>query len=857
MIESYIELNIPELGIIEFVNHERTMRYLQLAPWRGGTSINDCNRVDFSLYPDSEIAQIPCDPGPYWLPPECNPCMLPPTPIENCEQPWADSSEPGATSFLGGIVSRMTGFDNTTSRELKPLAIGDGSSWGNYQQPGRCIIFDMCVFAKDECGLEYGIQWYQSILDTLAQCTCDASMFMLDCCPQPGTLIQPHVKELKNVSAQRGIQVLSTAFNKTFANLRFTICSDQPYIYDCDCVESPAAEAVGPVENLGKPPTIANIIESTRTRCDREICLLPNGSWCKSDSTADWEPEELVMFGGSCNPKITNFVPYTPPASCTEVDTDADCDNCCPCTIKLKFDGRDFTWEPMLVGELPPSLLPCDNRNESDLVFGLLPNPNLPDCDCPVILHEIWFPAPPGTLPRPDQCEVMPNPCVTVQTIDIDLGSTIDFIGPYTYTAVDFVGELSCACPVEIRNITYNDCGDIVTIANPPAGFTATDMGILINNAASFLVPGRDQVLFNKEVDEVHWEVSMCAMPDEDIVWTSASSAPPAGGEPGSNIADACCCIVSPVDGGGVELTDYDFDFHGIPPLSCTISLWGDDQPCSEDPMAESLSELDCDDCDCRREIDLRLTRRDPFGTSYPWSPVGWEIDPCEVFPNPDCTYIIRGIVDEPEAVRFALSQTTSPKAAWSDKCYNDNNLLITGNATFFELSEDETFAITNEDCWRQPAEVYQICHKFTNDSLSKYAMGSIEINTGSTYMINAEMCGWCVPNADLPLPCDNGGFWRGRDTDFWARMPELPSYANLSIDSCLSKSTLSLPGGGSEDAIGYVSTRRTGSFDYIEIPPCYTFYVMLSVDADTYNEDIEMSFKACKRTNIGTGVFS
>ncbi len=79
--------------------------------------------------------------------------------------PWYDSSEPGASEFLGLILLDMKGYDSILTRSVTSRVdtFGGGQLGGQQRKP-RVWNFRAALISNGDAGAEYGLRWLTHIL---------------------------------------------------------------------------------------------------------------------------------------------------------------------------------------------------------------------------------------------------------------------------------------------------------------------------------------------------------------------------------------------------------------------------------------------------------------------------------------------------------------------------------------------------------------------------------------------------------------------------------------------------------------------------------------------------------------------
>lgn len=105
------------------------------------------------------------------------------------DAPWYDPTEPASGRFAGVLGTNIVGLsDGVTYQSSVPLAAG-GAIIAPRRRRAREVQLRATLYAKDECGLSYGISWLASALrGQVCGSDCGGStLCVFTCCPPPCT----------------------------------------------------------------------------------------------------------------------------------------------------------------------------------------------------------------------------------------------------------------------------------------------------------------------------------------------------------------------------------------------------------------------------------------------------------------------------------------------------------------------------------------------------------------------------------------------------------------------------------------------------------------------------------------------
>lgn len=99
--------------------------------------------------------------------------------------PWYDASEPGSSSFLGIVLTGISGYGGTVQRTMTARPGGlQGVSFQAQRRSGRVWEFKGGLISADDVGAEYGLRWLISTLENTACDTCSTCYLVVKlACP--------------------------------------------------------------------------------------------------------------------------------------------------------------------------------------------------------------------------------------------------------------------------------------------------------------------------------------------------------------------------------------------------------------------------------------------------------------------------------------------------------------------------------------------------------------------------------------------------------------------------------------------------------------------------------------------------
>jgi hypothetical protein len=93
-------------------------------------------------------------------------CLLPDVFVSPTADPapWYDPDEPGAATFLGVILTDITGYDSTISRPYDERIGGlGGAVFGGQVRKPRTWTFKAGMVSADDAGAEFGLRWLTDV----------------------------------------------------------------------------------------------------------------------------------------------------------------------------------------------------------------------------------------------------------------------------------------------------------------------------------------------------------------------------------------------------------------------------------------------------------------------------------------------------------------------------------------------------------------------------------------------------------------------------------------------------------------------------------------------------------------------
>lgn len=367
MYQGYLEFVLPDGNTIEIANSTRLFSHLRNGSWisaPGTTSKCGCGA---STETGAGYLSVACDPGPYVTPDGNLAETCAQFEGEASEAPWWCEDDPRSEKFVGAWIQKISGFDSTYTREMADLALC-GSALTTGRNRGRCFVIDLCLFATDECGAEYAMEWLEA--EFLDICGCGQfDMRMLQCCPcgLSEEEIENNIVTISSVGVSEGIQLVSEQQGYRVTKVRFTVCSEQPWLYG-KCV--PCIEEVVPTNRRicqitypaydCEPETETATITILKEKTILPVAIDGYGNWCP----VGWQyPEEYDPFNDD-----TVILEIT-----EEIAKEEEEIECCPYFIDVYHDGGStVTWVPV---------------NWSPAEIGCIP------CDCPIEIRNVILPA--------------------------------------------------------------------------------------------------------------------------------------------------------------------------------------------------------------------------------------------------------------------------------------------------------------------------------------------------------------------------------------------------------------------------------------------------------------------------------
>lgn len=815
MLDDYVEA-ITDDGIIEIFNNQRTYEYAQ-ALGISGVKKTQCECS----------AQLACEPGPYTCkltPDDCftqaqidaiNVCGGSVIPVTGSHPgaPFWDETVQGSYDFAGAYVLGSSGWSGGAGREVTQNALG-GSSFGSYVRQGRCITYDLMLIARSQAGLEFGVSWYDSLMTSLGSCGFFTLGTAVDC-PKGTSCTADQLnadrRYLRQVTTTAGIDVLSTrvtgcckgtcghfSSGGVYARAQITVCSENPWIYtEPDCAADkmtfdqttakksfnfvPQAEQTGPVYKTQS-------ILSARTRY--KIKVGRDGKICKV-GTWDWAD---TQYGGGTGVVVLDELLAADQATLTQrTATVTEAAECKKCQINLFYDIDEDTvaypqgpsWFETINWEHEPGTpLPCD-------------------CDIEIV----------GIYTRNDaydpNAQASVNPTANQQWI----------LTPYSGS-----GDTTKSCCDISLNFDTNTSGSWSAGGAKPGGITWDPAG-------------RDPLTNKPNFPDANCNLNIVRpCPEEEdtsalVYWDGAID------------GVARLSVLGPVtyesDG---SWTSFDGLSGCLPDSDCNVS--GVTSNIVIPRIENSASFTNCESqSNCTVELLPDLTG----ATDGTWRPLGdsWFNDVAEVFPSVNCGYTLDRTQDETD-ILVDEQYLVSPGSCSRDGESEFSQIFPSFDSDCWDpvLIPNSNYS-TNSGCYCLPLHVVQNCVAYRNDSSTYCMVPSLTIRPGAKDLKNFRIRGWVSSFSTLDSPCVNPDIWVDKTPDFSLEVPHIPTGSTLKIDGESKKANLSFPGGGSESALRYISGTQGAPFEFVELAPCETIYLLFEAsDVDTAdNMNIDVCF--------------
>lgn len=137
-------------GCAAFADNARTYAYHQWAKESGLYSLDCCPRLDDCSCPNDSQT---------WTDPVTD------------DAPWIDPNNPHSEEFLGVMIMKVTGVnDSTLSRDVVD-GFNEGTILGRDRLRGKTMVFEMLVLGYTCAGVDYGIEWLRKLTErSICQC---------------------------------------------------------------------------------------------------------------------------------------------------------------------------------------------------------------------------------------------------------------------------------------------------------------------------------------------------------------------------------------------------------------------------------------------------------------------------------------------------------------------------------------------------------------------------------------------------------------------------------------------------------------------------------------------------------------
>lgn len=812
MLYEYVEI-ITDDGVTELFNNVRTYEYSKVL---GISGVKSCGCAC--------AAQLACDPPPYTcrVDPDdecftdeqraaldaCGSGLVIPLSADSPGAPWWDARVPASYDFAGVYVLGSTGWNSNSSRTITPNALS-GSSFGVTRRDGRCITYDLVFIARSKAGYEYGVSYYDALLDSLDECG-SFTIGTATHCPDPDCT-EEELKDIRRYLRQStvgsGIDIISTRVTGcckgacghfsnggVYGQGQVTLCSEQPWIYtDPDCVVKDCAidldDCVKAVDFVGSVDQVAPVmgLRNVKTARDRyKIKITRDGKVCK---VGDWDWSETQYGGG------TGIVVLDEQVEAQEVNltvrqrTETTEEECDVCQIVLYYDVDN-------AGANPNGPAWFETLGWSHPAGTALP------CDCDIEIAGIYT--------RNDSYDPDADPST-------DPTSNREWRFE-SYSGSNDTSESCCYVDLEFT------AGNTGTWAPTLGGQSGQD-------GATWDPAGRNPFTGEQNFPPLGCNLVVRRFCDEDDEEEVDDNTYYDGAIDGYTRVGVQGPVTYRADGSWVS-------FDGIE--GCLPN-----GTCAQDypllvPKIENADAID----KCETNTDcVVIVRPEDGAIDGTWDPDGWFHDVTAEFPNVECNYILDRNQVTTDIVVQEEYEISPGSCGPTDSGFEKIFPSFTSDCwepIFIPTAQVDAF----ESCYCLPLNVSQKCFQFTNRSGIYCAAGSMSIRPGSSDLKNFRIRGWISVFDDEVDPCEDCDRWIKREPDFTLEVPHIPSGSTLTIDSEARKGLLSFPGGSSEPAIRYVSGACGAPFDYIKLGPCETMYFLVQADPNATAEN--MTFDVC-----------
>lgn len=214
-----------QLGCAVFADNARTYAYHRWACMNG-------------LYPEGcEIDLADCS------------CELDTTadqftnPIDDLA-PWYDANDPASSEFLGVMILRVLGVNDSTIERDPVKAFGDGTILNRARLAGRSLTFEIVMLSTSCRGADFGVEWLRRVLETdLCGCgpePCEGCygkrLTLRRNCDDP-TPCDTGLRSWEGVGVVDGIKVTGDpeqACSCVVQRATFMVQSESPYSFGCE-----------------------------------------------------------------------------------------------------------------------------------------------------------------------------------------------------------------------------------------------------------------------------------------------------------------------------------------------------------------------------------------------------------------------------------------------------------------------------------------------------------------------------------------------------------------------------------------------------------------------------------------------
>jgi hypothetical protein len=80
--------------------------------------------------------------------------------------PWYDANDPASTEFLGAMITKVDGANDSTIKRDPVDAFGDGTILNRARLAGRSFTFEMLLLSTSCRGADFGVEWLRRVFET-------------------------------------------------------------------------------------------------------------------------------------------------------------------------------------------------------------------------------------------------------------------------------------------------------------------------------------------------------------------------------------------------------------------------------------------------------------------------------------------------------------------------------------------------------------------------------------------------------------------------------------------------------------------------------------------------------------------